>query len=94
MGERLSRAKDSIVLSEEALLLYILTESGVRGHLTSGRIERSPTGTLDVFNARGEWFEYLSGQRLRSWCVVGIEGKPIDGWGKILPEDLPKIFSK
>ena len=81
-----------IVLSDEAALVYVLAESGVRGKLTSGRIERNPSGALDVFDARGDWFEYLSGEKLRSWCVVGPEGKPIDGWGEILPEDLPKIF--
>jgi hypothetical protein len=80
-----------MVLSEEAALVYILAESGVRGHLTSGQIERGPDGTLRVFDRYGAWFEYLSGKRLRSWCVVGAEGKPMDGWQEILPEDLPRI---
>jgi hypothetical protein len=76
-----------MVLSDEAVLVYILAESGVRGRLTSGRIERGPRGTLDVFDAHGERFEYLSGHRLKSWCVVGQEEKPIDGWREVLPED-------
>jgi len=73
-------------------LVYILAESGVRGHLTTGRIERDSSGAVHVFDAHGERFEYLSGERLRSWCVVGPEGKPIGGWGEILPEDLPRIL--
>jgi len=81
-----------MVLSDEAALVYILAESGVRGKLTSGRIERKPCGNLDVFDARGQWFEYLSGEKLRSWCILGRDGALIDGWGEILPEDLPRIF--
>jgi hypothetical protein len=81
-----------VLLSPEVILVYVLAESGVSGHLSSGRIERLPCGTLDVFDARGEPFDYLSGHRLRSWCVIGPKGEPIDGWREILPEDLPKIF--
>ena len=81
-----------MVLSDEVSLVYVLAETGVRGKLTSGSIERNPSGGLDVFDPHGEKFEYLSGERLKSWCVVGPEGKPINGWREILPEDLPKIF--
>ena len=80
-----------MVLSESAVLVYILKESGVRGHLTSGRIERRP-GAFDVFDARGYRIDYLSGKRIRSWCVVDAHGQPVDGWREILPEDLPKIL--
>ncbi|HTW63724.1 MAG TPA: hypothetical protein VME17_03870 [Bryobacteraceae bacterium] len=81
-----------IVLSDDVMLVYVLAESGVRGQLTSGRIERGPAGTLDIFDILGNRFDYLSGGRLRSWCVVGPEGKPVDGWREIRPEDVPKIF--
>jgi hypothetical protein len=81
-----------IVLSDEVSLVYILAESGVRGELTAGRVERTTSGTLLVFDALGHPFEYLSGERLRSWCVLGTDGQPIDGWRKILPEDLPHLF--
>ena len=80
-----------IVLSDEAVLVYILAESGVKGQLASGRIERNPTGKLTVFDAHGERFDYLSGNRLRSWAVVGPQGQPIDGWQEILPEDLARF---
>lgn len=80
------------VLSDEAVLVYILAGSGVRGHLTSGGIERGPGGTINVYDARGRRFDYLSGKRLRSWCVVDAIGKPIDGWQEILPEDLPRLI--
>jgi len=80
-----------MVLSEEAALVYILAESGVKGRLTSGRVERDPSGRLNVFDARGWRFEYLSGDRLRSWCVLGPDGKPIDGWREIQPQDLSQL---
>jgi hypothetical protein len=81
-----------MVLSGEAVLVYVLADSGVRGRLAAGRIERNPAGELDVFDAQGDRFDYLSGSRMRSWCVLGPAGKPIDGWQHILPEDLSKII--
>lgn len=81
-----------MVLSPDVFLVYVLAESGVTGHLTSGRIERNASGTLTVFDAHGYPFNYLSAGRLRSWCVVGPNGRPIDGWREILPEDLPRIL--
>lgn len=81
-------------LSEDAFLVYILAETGVRGQLKSGRVERRPDGTIDVYDARGTRFDYLSGNRLRSWSVVNIEGKPIDGWQAIKPEDSPRMFPR
>lgn len=83
-----------LTLSDEAVLVYILAESGVRGHRTSGGIQRNASGTLDVFDPDGQRFEYLSGGRLRSWCVVGLDGGPIDGWENILPEDIRRLLSK
>jgi hypothetical protein len=85
-------ARSLVVLSEEACLVYVLAESGVRGHLRSGRIERQSSGKLTVFDVHGDWFEYLSGDRIRSWCVVGLDGKPVDGWREILPKDLPQLL--
>jgi len=81
-----------MVLSDEAVLVYVLAESGVRGHLSSGRIRRGLARTLDVFDALGNRIDYLSGNRLRSWCVVNAAGRHVDGWGEILPEDLPRMF--
>ncbi len=81
-----------MVLSDETVLIYILAESGVRGRLISGRIERGNGGNLDVFDSRGNKFEYLSGKKLRSWCVVDAVGNPVDGWREILPEDLPRVL--
>jgi hypothetical protein len=81
-----------MLLADGVSLVYVLAESGCRGQLTSGRIERDPSGRLDVFDARGKWFQYISGERLRSWCVLGPDGKPIDGWLQIRQEDLSKIL--
>jgi len=83
-----------MILSESAVLVYVLKTSGVRGHLMSGRIERRGPGALDVFNARGDPLEYLSGKRIRSWCIVDARGQALDGWQEILQEDLPKIFAE
>jgi hypothetical protein len=79
-----------MVLSDEAVLVYLLAESGVRGQLNSGRIERGDSGKLDVFDARGERFEYLSGGRIRSWWVVDAQGQLIEGWQDVGPEDPPQ----
>jgi hypothetical protein len=79
-----------MVLSDEAVLVYLLAESGVRGQLNSGRIQRGDSGKLDVFDSRGEPFEYLSGGRIRSWWVVDAKGKPVEGWQDIRPEDRPQ----
>lgn len=57
-----------------------------------GRIDRGPTGALEVFDIHGSRIDYLSGGRLRSWCLVDALGRPVDGHQEILPEDLPKIF--
>jgi hypothetical protein len=46
-----------MVLSDEAVLAYVLAESGVKGRLTAGRIERDSSGLLTVFDARGALFE-------------------------------------
>lgn len=83
-----------MALSDNAVLVYILAESGVRGRLNSGWIERGPDGTLNVYDARRTRFDYLSGSRLRSWCVVDRTGHPIDGWREILLEDLPRILPR
>lgn len=80
----------TIALSDEAVLFYVLHHSGVMGHLTSGSLEQT-TGNLDVFDAYGNRIEYLSGRRLRSWRVLGRDGQTIEGWSKILEEDLHKI---
>jgi len=80
------------VLSDEAALVFILAESAVKGRLTLGRIERGPEGMLNVFDAHGNRIDYVSGSRLRSWCLVDGKGNPIDGWREILPEDLSRIF--
>jgi len=81
------------ILSDDAVLVYILAGSSVRGRLNAGRIERGPGNTLNVFDALGQRFDYLSGNRFRSWCVVDARGRPVDGWSEILPQDVPVIFS-
>lgn len=86
-----SASPRSVALSEEMILVYVLRQSGTRGRLVSGRVQRSDSGGLDVFDAAGRYFEYLSGDRIRSWCVFGPDGKPVEGWSEIRQEDVSKI---
>lgn len=83
--------KAAVRLSDDAVLVYVLAESGVRGRLNSGSIERGSGGTIEVFDVFGKRFDYISGNRLRSWCVMDAQGKTLDGWREILPQDLPKF---
>ena len=81
----------SIVLSDEVALLYVLNRSGCVGQLTIGRIERVGPSQLKVYDKYGAVFEYVSGANLRSWCVFRPGGIPLEGWSEIQPEDLQKI---
>ncbi len=77
-------------LSDSSALLYVLS-SGVAGRLTQGRVERDPTGAVRVYDGRGDVIEYLSGQRLRSWCVVNLAGVRIGPWCSVAEEDRDRI---
>jgi hypothetical protein len=68
-----------MLLSAELVLVYILEDSRVSGRLTAGRIESDASGKLVVFDKPGERFEYLSADRLGSWCVIDGMGEPVDG---------------
>lgn len=83
----------AITLSAETSLVYVLHESGCRGRLTAGRIERTRSGALDVFDEHGERVGYLSGIALRSWCVMDAAGVPIADWSEIMPEDVATVLS-
>jgi hypothetical protein len=81
----------SIGLSDEVVLLYVLSRSGCVGQLTIGRVERVGPSQLKVYDKYGAEFEYVSGANLRSWCVFRPGGIPLEGWSEIQPEDLQKI---
>ena len=83
----------TVVLSDEVVLAYVLDHSGCVGHLTAGRVERVGPSQLKVFDKYGAVFDYLSEDNLRSWCVFGPKGTPIEGWSEIQLKDLPKIGS-
>lgn len=87
-GTQLARAisPPTLVLSDEAVLLYVLDHSGCVGQLSIGRVERIGLSQLKVYD-HGAVFEYVSGANLRSWCVFGPDGNPIDGWSQIHPQD-------
>ena len=82
---------ETIILSDEIVLIYVLRQSGLQGRLTSGRIERCGSGMLNIFDRYGSWLEYFSGDRLRSWCIFGVNGTPMDGWRRVRPEDRSTI---
>ena len=73
-------------LSHDCFLIYVLRESGCAGRLAEGRIERLASA-LCVYDTADELIEYVSGERLRSWCVFNLDRKPIDGWCQTRPED-------
>jgi hypothetical protein len=81
-----------MALSPESVLVFVLRRSGCVGRLASGRIERTEAG-LNVYGIHGALNEYISGSNLRSWCVLGPGGRPLDGWADIQPEDHPRLFS-
>ena len=81
----------AIVLSDEVVLVYVLHHSGCVGRLTAGRVERDGLGPLNVYDRYGGVFEYLVDANLRSWCVFGPDGNPIDGWSKIVEEDVQRM---
>jgi hypothetical protein len=93
-GRKLPRqTHQSIVLSEEVTLSYVLDQSGCEGHLNVGRVARAGKGQLRVYDSYGELFEYISEARLRSWCVLGPDGQPLDGWRQIHPTDTQGFAS-
>jgi hypothetical protein len=83
----------TIALSDEAILVYVLRDSGLRGQLMAGRVERTESGQLSVFDGFGSPFAYLSGGRIRSWCIFGRDGTPMEEWREVQSEDLSKIPS-
>jgi hypothetical protein len=82
---------ESVVLSDEVVLYYVLRDSGILGRLTSGQIVRRGPDSLAVFDHLGTELEYFSGERLRSWCVFGPDGTALNGWRKVLAQDLSKV---
>ena len=77
----------SILLSPEASLVYILQRSGCRGRLCSGRVQWFEDGHIHVYDERGVPLDYISGEALRTWCVIDSFDAPINGWHHITPED-------
>ena len=82
-----------MILSPDATLVYVLGPSGVVGRLAAGRVSRNGSG-LVVYDAYGRVIEYLSepGGKIRSWCLLGPTGKPIDGWSYVQDEDRARVF--
>jgi hypothetical protein len=83
-----------LVLSPELTLVYVLRPSGLVGRLASGRVSRRETGQLVVYDAYGRIVEYLTepGGKVRSWCLLGPAGKPVDGWSQVLDQDRIRVF--
>jgi hypothetical protein len=82
-----------MVLSPELTLVYVLRPSGVVGRLVSGRVSRNGSGMV-VYDPYGRIIEYLSepGGKVRSWCLLGPAGKPVNGWSDVLEEDRARVF--
>ncbi len=78
-------------LSFDCVLLYVLRHSGCAGRLSHGRVERLGSTELNVYDSSGDRIEYISGKRTSSWCLLGPDNYPIDGWCEIHPEDALAI---
>jgi len=84
-------AATSIDLSYDAILVFVLW-NGCGGRLRHGRVERKGHTHLDVYSPRRETLnDYVSGSKLRSWCIITMEGEPIGDWFSIAPEDHAKL---
>ena len=58
-----------MLLSDTAMLVFVLRHSGCVGRLTSGRIEWVGPAELNVHTKpSGAINDYISGSNLRSWC--------------------------
>ena len=73
-------------------MLVFMLQSGVPGRLMAGRVERDGESVINVFDRYGELQPYVSGAKLRSWCIVGATGLPIPAWSSILPEDRRRML--
>lgn len=80
-------------LSDDAALLFVL-RSGVQGRLTVGKVEHDVDTLVRVYDRHGDLQPYISGTRLRSWCIVGPAGQPIPSWCSILPEDRGRLLTQ
>jgi hypothetical protein len=83
-----------LVLSSGLSLVYVLHPSGLVGRLSSGRVSRNGSEGLVVYDPYGRIIEYLSepGGKVRSWCVLGPAGKPVNGWSQVLEQDRTRVF--
>jgi hypothetical protein len=83
-----------LVLSADATLVYVLRPSGLVGRLAAGRVSRNGSDGLVVYDPYGRVIEYLSepGGKVRSWCLLGPAGKPLNGWSKVLEQDRTRVF--
>ncbi|HTA42663.1 MAG TPA: hypothetical protein VK789_09460 [Bryobacteraceae bacterium] len=79
-----------MTLSSDCILYYALSESGVRGRATEGKVELHERDGLIVYDRFGMRNEYLSGERLRSWSVIR-DGIPVPGWSHVMPEDAFRL---
>lgn len=89
--KRPSAALVDMNLSRQWVLVFILRDSGCAGRLEHGRIERHPIAGLNVYDAKDALNEYISGARMRSWCVFGPDGTPATGWCHIHPDDAMRL---
>jgi len=84
----------SLALSPDLVFVYVLRPSGLVGRLASGRVSRNGADELLVYDSYGRIIDYLSesGGKVRSWCLLGPMGKPVDGWSQVLEHDRARVF--
>jgi hypothetical protein len=81
-------------LSFECVLIYVLEYSRCAGRLRHGRVERHGSTDLNVYDGMGQLIEYISGGRIRSWCLFQANNAPIKDWCHIHPDDGSVIHER
>ncbi len=80
-----------MTLSAKCVLVYVLRKSGCAGRLNLGRVERHGSSGVNVYDRLGNLIEYISGDRVRSWCLFGGSGVPLENWSHVVPDDASAI---
>jgi hypothetical protein len=79
-----------MIPSWNCVLVYVLRDSGVRGRLTSGRIEFEAGKGVSIYGNSGLLNAYISGVRLRSWKVF-CQGTALPAWSQVMAEDAERL---
>lgn len=80
-----------MLLGNGVVFKYILRAPARKAvnSIEAGTVERDGLGGLKVRDEHGAFVLELSGDRVRSWCIVGPDGVAIDG--DMIPGDYERL---